>query len=531
MIEPTLDGAAIQGDILPGFHRRQQWLVAVAAGDEGALRAALACLSEQVTSVADVLRHRAKVSALRASGVADDALPDPLWLNVALGREGLELLGEGGLADVDDAFKDGMVASRTGDPDAAKLPNGSANPAMADNWVVGGPNRAFHLLLNFAADAGVKLAAAPLWQALLAIPGITLVYEELGQLLPDGTEHFGFVDGISVPGVFGQVIVDGAATPITRRYGVPTRDGVHFGKPGQPLVWPGRFIVGAPRRENDHGEAVSDLARNGSLLVFRRLAQDVAAFYADTIEIAAQMAEKLGDPSLDGARLRALFVGRWPSGQPLMRAGHAPPDAPEPEIAMNHFGYLSAAPNLTLDDGTTITGAPGDLKGMVCPMWAHIRKVNPRDVASDQPEAPRDNQLLRRGIPFGPAFDHGAPHSAENKQPRGLLFLAYQRAIDRQFEVLNSDWMNSLDLPVAGTGGFDILVGQHLQAGLHAPREFQRLTDKGPTPFVAPRHWVTPTGGAYLFAPSIPAIKQLAQPQAPPPTLPNPTRAAPGVTS
>jgi deferrochelatase/peroxidase EfeB len=147
-----------------------------------------------------------------------------------------------------------------------------------------------------------------------------------------------------------------------------------------------------------------------------------------------------------------------------------------------------------------------DIGGRTCPVWAHVRKVNPRDGQNDLPEDAQNLQLLRRGIPFGPAFVDGAPAAATIS--RGLLFLAYQRNIAEQFEKLNSHWMNQFEVPA--NGGHDLLVGLALDVAgnvgaKHAdwPGSQARLS--------APRPWVTPTGGAYLFAPSISALRTLAR--------------------
>src|SRR5262245_40277770 len=107
MVEPTLDGAAIQGDVLPGFHRRQQWLIALRADDAVALRQAILRVLPEITSTVDVLRHRAKVAAQHAAGKQagkhaghdgwsppkPPAMPDPLWSNLALAHDALIKLG------------------------------------------------------------------------------------------------------------------------------------------------------------------------------------------------------------------------------------------------------------------------------------------------------------------------------------------------------------------------------------------------------------------------------------------------------
>jgi deferrochelatase/peroxidase EfeB len=66
---------------------------------------------------------------------------------------------------------------------------------------------------------------------------ISVVYSEIGNVRPDsakGHEHFGFLDGVSQPGIRG----------LTRRQN-PTSSSDQ-GLPGQDLIWPGEFVFGYP---------------------------------------------------------------------------------------------------------------------------------------------------------------------------------------------------------------------------------------------------------------------------------------------
>src|SRR4029453_6476963 len=109
-------------------------------------------------------------------------------------------------------------------------------------------------------------------------------------------------------------------------------------------------------------------------------------------------------------------------------------------------------------------------------------------------------QMLRRGIPFGPPYDHPNPAIPDNQRERGLLFISYQRNIARQFSILNNDWMNNRDAPQAG--GFDLLVGQNVpddDGGLHASKSatlFGPSLDPGDTGTSVDisSQWVIPTG-------------------------------------
>jgi len=521
--EPLLDADDIQGNILPGFRRNVQLFVGFTLGAGADARAALAALADAVTPLATVLAHKAERKLALAAGRRMAPRAD-LWVNLALSTRAANALGLTTVQDLDLALAAGMRPARTGDAVGKTLSDGTPNPAHPGQWAVGGPTKPLDLLVIFAADSDIEAAARPLIDA-VSTSGAVKIYEERGALLPGDIEHFGFQDGISQPGVHGVVEVrgrddgDGAIRPITTRYGVPSRNGLDYGKPGQPLAWPTQFLVGL-RGPDGLLDDVEPALRNGSLMVFRRLRQDVAAFHAETAAMARQLPDA---PSAE--LLRARIVGRWPSGQPLMRPTQGSPTEPESPLAINHFEYQTDVPELRLtgsatEDGTrrTIPGADvgaEPLRGVRCPIWAHVRKVNPRDLGTNLggPFETLGFQMLRRGIPFGPVYDHTAPEAPVNHEERGLLFVSYQRSITDQFEKLNSNWMNSAIGPVAG--GTDLLVGQRLDpaTGLHGPKDAELVAAAG-APAIrisAPAQWVVPTGGAYLFAPSISTITALSR--------------------
>lgn len=498
--DPSLDASDIQGNVIPGFRRRRQLLVAFALTDAADLPAAMRAIAPALTPLAVVMRRReARKFALRSGGLLPE--DDELWVNVALGMRATDRLGRPDVRALDLALETGMIPARTGDPTNRQLPGGRPNPAHPSNWVVGGPNRPLDLLLIFASDGDVREAVRPLVNAVAGC-GLDVINEDLGELLPGDVEHFGFQDGISQPGIRGDVEIDGVRRPVTTRYGVPPRGGFDFGKPGQRIAEPDQFLL----------DAGSDL-RNGSLLVFRRLRQDVRAFDADTKAIAELISN--GGRMVIPDRLRAAIVGRAPSGQPLMRPLNGDAGAVEPPFALNHFDFATDVPDLTLSDGQQISGVTGDpfaTIGVRCPAWAHIRKVNPRDLGTDKGGEAETLafQMLRRGIPFGPAFDRDWSDNPVNAKERGLLFLSYQRSISTQFETLNTNWMNDDRAPIGF--GHDLLVGQHNSGGAALPKEgaFHHDGATAGVPFTSLGQWVIPTGGAYLFAPSISLVRALA---------------------
>ncbi len=155
-----------------------------------------------------------------------------------------------------------------------------------------------------------------------------MLYEETGHKLDRiGKEHFGFQDGISQPGVRGRLspdpdsfltprVIDPSHTPQAWLYGLP----------GQDLVWPGEFILGYP------GSAADPLipgavklpgpqwSRNGSYLAFRRLRQDVAAFWSFVTSFArgSVQASRVhrGQRAMVGVAVGGPLAKRGPAGTP-----------------------------------------------------------------------------------------------------------------------------------------------------------------------------------------------------------------------
>src|SRR5205807_3386630 len=116
---------------------------------------------------------------------------------------------------------------------------------------------------------------------------IKIVYSEMGKVRPGAQrryEHFGFLDGISQPGVRGLM-------PVSDPRRRPDE-----GLPGQDLIWPGEFVFGYPGQHPHHPtkegpppEMAASWMRNGSYMVFRRLEQKVPEFRRLVREQAARL--------------------------------------------------------------------------------------------------------------------------------------------------------------------------------------------------------------------------------------------------
>ncbi len=521
--EPLLDVHEIQGNILAGFNKDFQTLLAVKIRDVGNAREWLRRILPHINNTAEVLQFNSLYRERRTRLGHDPVGLVATWANIAFSHGGIAALTS--LADADaldngktGAFKFGLPgrASTLGDP----VLGTQDDPTMG--WVVGGTGRVPDILLIVASDDHARLLStvAELRPGPADGKGaLEVVWEEEGRTRPDlpGHEHFGFKDGVSQPGVRGLV----SRKPevfITPRVLKPPTDGeIPFSKPGQPLIWPGQFILGYPTQ--DLSSAVGIRARslkrnwfkNGSFLVFRRLTQNVAGFAAFLQSEAVRLDHSGNFSGMTPERLGAILVGRWPSGAPVSRTPLTDDKVLAGEgLAVNDFLYTvdTPAPAFLPDvkPPDPFDAGKSDAFGLICPLAAHIRKMNPRDQDTDlgPPFDTLARRILRRGIPFGPPLAN--PSGGDDGVERGLHFLCYQTSIVEQFEKLQMDWANNPGAPRA-SGGVDLIIGQ--TGG--SPRTFNLFTPDGVKvePLTAPIQWVVPTGGGYFFAPSISAIRDV----------------------
>lgn len=514
--EPIFDDEArgeIQGNVLPGFNKDHQHFVFLRIEDVAETKSWLRELASQLASMDDVLAfvraHRAQRLRL---GRREPQL-DSTWINVAFSYRAIERLAGADAASGfgEQSFRQDLAARSTylGDPVDRRA------AGHRSNWVVGGERNAAEILVIVAADNSGALDAAVAEVKQDATAGTDVIFEQRCDTLPGklrGHEHFGFKDGVSQPGVRGRVS-ELAGDFVSPRY--MADDDPHgrlFAKPGQALVWPGQFLLGEPRQHPQDLYRPAEPASNfpswagrGSYIVCRRLRQDVVAFW----DFAVAAAEQVG---LSPEHFASMLVGRWPSGAPIMRtADEDNASLGGDEFASNHFVFDDDTRESVLRPiagyrGDHHSPARADVLGAVCPHFAHIRKLNPRDGATDL-GTPADSLLrlmLRRGIPFGRPLV-GAPDPAPDlvEQERGLMFIACAATIEDQFEFVSRRWANSAVQP--NLGGHDLIIGQYDRAGTRR-RFIDFPTANGPRRVVAKREWVTPTGGGYFFAPPIGAV-------------------------
>jgi Dyp-type peroxidase family len=71
-----------------------------------------------------------------------------------------------------------------------------------------------------------------------------------------------------------------------------------------------------------------------------------------------------------------------------------------------------------------------------CPVWSHVRKANPRGA-----DGVARSLIFRRGYPYIDTDPRG-------KSSSGLLFICYQRNIEKGFENIKKNFLNNKDFPI-----------------------------------------------------------------------------------
>lgn len=374
--------------------------------------------------------------------------------------------------------------------------------AAPDGAPVPGLEAATTRLLTLAGETGVQLmtghaGADPRFQPLSALfgagPG--------GAPQPLPTEHFGFVDAIGDPVFDGQY-------PGAEEWDKCRGQGAVDGRGNWRPLRTGEFILGWP----DEGQEVAgmslplDFSRNGTFFALRKLHQDVEAWdgWIETRAQALMQAWGLASPEVARATLKAKMAGRWEDGIPLVRA----PDWDSWQQARAQLAQMSARDRLEFLTDFTFAG---DKDGTRCPLTAHIRRANTRDMLDPWFRAPdaKDRmgsvlndrrRILRRGLPYGRRDDPDGEH--------GIVLMAYCADLFRQFEFVQQQWMNyGLDFD-AGNDSCPI-VGAHVPGA----RFVIPAPDSSRAPFIAGglQQFVTTRGGDYFFQPSMTALRMIGQ--------------------
>ena len=289
---------------------------------------------------------------------------------------------------------------------------------------------------------------------------------------PNTREHFGFTDGFGNPDYLG-----------VERSSQPGQGKLMPNGSWAPLAT-GELLLGYADEAGELPVAPVPhlLASNGTFMVYRKLHQNLATFRAYLDQHAALYTG-------GKEKLAAKFIGRWRDGTPIELS----PDSPDPSIAQD--------PNRS----TNFTFG-GDPEGTRCPVGAHVRRVHPRDAFGFDSKLIDRRRITRRGLPYGRFAAEGEP--ASDQEERGVIFMALNASISRQFEFVQQQWIEYGNDAHLGNDK-DMLMGNHGGEGRFV---VQGDTSSTNPPFVCGGlpNFVELRGGDYFFLPSITGLGMIS---------------------
>jgi Dyp-type peroxidase family len=375
------------------------------------------------------------------------------WVSVAITYQGLKALGvpDESLESFAWEFKQGMAAR------AKEL--GDTGESSPENWERPLGTRDIHVVLVAVSPNAQQLEAAldPARKAYREMQGIEAIWRQDCHALPTETEPFGFRDGISHPAIEGS--------------GIP---GTNLKE--QPLK-AGEFVLGyRDELGGIQGTQPELLGRNGTYIVFRKLQQRVAEF--------RQFLKANSTGPEDEELLAAKMMGRWRSGAPLALCPfHDDAELGADRRRNNNFLYEEDDP-----------------AGFKTPGGSHIRRTNPRDASVAG--VVRLHRMIRRGTAYGPLLPEGV--FEDDGVDRGLIFAFVGAHLGRQFEFVQSQWINDGVFFGAGDAKDPIVGSSDGTNSLTIPRRPVRRRLQGLNRFVITR------GGEYCFMPGLQAMRWLA---------------------
>jgi deferrochelatase/peroxidase EfeB len=466
------DLSDLQGNVLRGYKDKPyvRYLILEVADRIAARRWLAAAISGRDHDVPQI-----------TSGDWGKAKPQTCF-NIGLTYEGLRALGtpNSSLAMFPNEFIEGMTAR------ALKL--GDVGASAPENWPspFNEPDR-IHLIATIYAEKIEQLDQVQ--QHVLDRNALTLLGTREGSNFNGDFVHFGYRDNIMQP-----------------RF-----EGLHDPErhaDGQPLAPLGTVLLG--HKTNLEGllwrvPQPAELGHNGTFNAFRVLKQDVVGFENYLDQAASDL---LAHPNVDEvlppgteanicqalpiespsrhAALREIVAanlcGRWRDGTPLALSA----DVPDPNVDRAKFDY---------DENSR------------CPYGAHIRRCNPRGGHIVQRVANNSRRLIRRGVPYGPAYKRNGSGDAGKAEPeRGLLGNFIGASLGAQFEAMSCDWLNLGLQDPRITGSNDPITGTNDPATSWFDLPLKSggtIRLRGMPEFVSTR------GGAYTFLPSLSAIRYL----------------------
>ncbi len=399
-------------------------------------------------------RLMGRASNVVASAVNPTSPAGDAWVSIALSFQGLKALGvpQDSLDSFPWEFRQGMAAR------AEAL--GDTGESAPEKWEYPLGTRDVHVVLTALSPDAQRLERVieRARKAYQEWPGITPIWRQDCYAPSTGKEAFGFRDGISHPAIEGS--------------------GIPGSNPRELPFKAGEFVLGYPDEVGGFAPVPRPdiLGRNGTYTVFRKLHQRVAPFRRYLKANSASPGEE--------ERLAAKMMGRWRSGAPLALS----PMRDDPELGAdprrnNQFLYKE-------DDSI----------GYKTPIGSHIRRTNPRDAGV--PGLVRLHRMIRRGTAYGPPLPEGVLE--DDGADRGLMFAFIGAHLGRQFEFVQSEWVNSGDFLGLGSAKDPIAGSNDELSTFDIPRRPIRRRLQGLPRFVVTR------GGEYCFMPGLRALRWLA---------------------
>jgi Dyp-type peroxidase family len=533
---PKLNLADIQGNILTGYGRLgfPKGRLMLFHIDKGALGRKF--VRQILPLITTALRWRS------TQGIPTGRIEVPkpeVTVNIAFTFQGLAVLGlpTRTLRGMPDEFMDGMAKR------APILGDDFMGPTWQDSWDEvwinssqshGTDPQTVHILLALFAQmnpdgspvAALDVRTKEIEGLCREIGGVRLLsghnqkgqpkqpFQELSALLERNSEgvltvapkeHFGFTDGISDPVFDGQY---------PNRYERAFNDGngaLDSKGNWRPLAT-GEFLLGYPDEAQEIAGAALPHAfsRNSTFLVYRKLHENVSAFRKFMNDWAKRFGTVFGinDPKDTQDTLMAKLAGRWRDGVPLSVA---------PTVEhWKHFNleYPESDPNARY--AALIKFAfRDDPEGTRCPLGAHIRRANTRDMldplGGSASTLNNRRRILRRGLSYGES-----PEGVSDQSEHGIGMLIYCASPFRQFEFVQQQWIN---FGFASRSGNDScpLIGNHSRGqpgsdqGPKAKFVVAADPSSGHPPFIVDGipQFVETRGGEYFFVPSMTALRMI----------------------
>ena len=405
---------------------------------------------DEVKAGRELMRRAANVVTSAANPTSPLA---DTWVSVALTYQGFKALGvsQEALDSFSWEFRQGMAA-RANDL-------GDTGESAPEHWEKPlGSGDVHVVIVAVSPDEGrLETVLERARKTYREMSGIEAIWRQNCHALPTETEPFGYRDGISHPAIEGS--------------------GIPGSNPKEQPLKAGEFVLGYPDELGGIQKTVPEiLGRNGTYVVFRKLHQRVAEFrrflksHSDGPEAEELMAAKL--------------MGRWRSGAPLALCPlHDDPALGQDPLRNNDFLFQADDP-----------------LGFKTPCGSHIRRSNPRD--AQIAGVARIHRMIRRGTAYGPLLPEGV--TEDDGADRGLLFAFVGAHLGRQFEFVQSEWIND-GIFFGGGHDKDPIVGSNDdQSGFTVPRRPVRKR------LHSIPHFVVTRGGEYCFMPGLRALRWLS---------------------